>query len=566
MTNLISQPYRNFFNYSIEPVGNPVEQSFESDIIASGGVPIYASGIITLGPDLNLTNPPYIVTNNSYFLFNGQRIYFKTNPNINEMPLTGDKSTGQRLFQILSENPYLNTRYTFQQFDISPTEKGIGQTSRIAGQLPLNLTDPLFYDSNNTPITSFISILFNGIDTVTGQQNDQGSFLQIIHDPNAIGLQNTATPALPIDFIILTRSFLGFNQSGQVPIVFDVSLYQKQFHDIAPTFNSLSVFHPNSTSQYFLKYGEQQDYIKNFNGENMIRNFTHYSYTPSEEFQQYQDRFPLATTTLTPINFLTNRNGQRIEPTQQNTLSVLWHYVPFDLSEPFYNFQPTNLQISYTLTFEDGSTLSGSYPTITLALQSGEQQFDVSLSNISYTSIESTQNSLIRSITLTLNEYLPIDTPLNSRIVTNPITFYINNELRCYQNNSTEPNDIYNHKFAELTWLNSLGAYEHIFSHESLQTTIKSGNSLYEYGRLDREVFKVETITQYIFTSDQMTEVEYLNIQDILKTNQIFLHTSDIDNEPVFITQNSYEYDNQTTLHRLVLTLEFKKEENNITR
>ena len=565
MTNLINQPYRNLLEYSIEPIGNPIEQSFESDIITGGGVPINAIGVITLGPDLNLTNPTYSVTENSYFLFNGQRIYFKPNPSINEMPLTGDKSTGQRLFQILSENPYLSSRYIFQQFDISPTEKLISQGSRISGLLPLNLTDPLFYNSDNTPNLTLTSIFFNGIDTVTGQVDDWGTFLQIIHDPTAIGLQNTTPPFLPIEFIILTRSFLGFDDSGnQKPLVFDVSLYQKQFLEITPSFNS-TTFHPNATSQYFLKYGEQQNYIKNFNGENLIRNFTHISYTPSTEFQSYQDRLPSVNPTLTPINFLTNRNDQRIEPTQTLHLSVLWHYVPFDLFEPPYNFQPTNLQISYDVTFEDGSTTTGSYPT-TLALQAGEYTFDVSLFNINYTTLENTANSLIRSITLTLNEYLPIDTPLNSRAVTNPITFYLNNDLRCYQNDDSDPNNIYNHKFGELYWLNSLGGQDQLFTHESIVTSTKAANSLYEYGELDREVFKVATVTQYTFTSDWMQEHEYLAVTDLLKSNQIYFRTSLFSYTPVFITENSWEYDNQTTLHRMVVTLEFKKEENNLTR
>jgi len=63
-----------------------------------------------------------------------------------------------------------------------------------------------------------------------------------------------------------------------------------------------------------------------------------------------------------------------------------------------------------------------------------------------------------------------------------------------------------------------------------------------------------------------MQEHEYLAVTDLLKSNQIYFRTSLFSYTPVFITENSWEYDNQTTLHRTVVTLEFKKEENNLTR
>jgi hypothetical protein len=88
----------------------------------------------------------------------------------------------------------------------------------------------------------------------------------------------------------------------------------------------------------------------------------------------------------------------RVDPIQLLSISFIYHYVPFDLSEPLNNNQTTYLKVNYMGEFEDGTVFSGSYPNVTPTLKRGQYNVPISFGFINYQVLEQNQGSKINFI------------------------------------------------------------------------------------------------------------------------------------------------------------------------
>lgn len=556
-------PQLNLLNLSILPVGQTIDQDFISD---GGGSINFMGGYIILSATISGGN--YTSLDGDFLSFDGEVIEFKTNPSINDLQagVGLNRSLVSRLYWIMKRHPRLSLKYNFA-LDLTPNNERLYQSAKVSGNegKPLDNGIPTTPYFTGTIVATSISNTYvpivTDLNNYTAQKTDYRGWIELNTSTQVSGLESFYT-SNPQRTILLQRYQNGFENGIQVPMEFDASIFMKKDLDTEVDFTqSIAYINNGALSKYQLTYGDFYDTSYWISGSYLNRYWTHNSYTLTEN---QQNRLP--STGLQTIDFLTDRNEHYINPSQYNTLSFIWHYVPFDLAEPITNFQNTNLWLSYDLEFEDGTTsLNNVQPNITLATNSGQFTQDVSLYYINYQTLETT--SRIKSITFTLNEYLPIDVIANSRQVTNPITFLLNNELRCYQVDDNDPLNNNNRNQTQLYYQNSLGGFDTLFTHENTKISQKTNSETYQYSKLNVEVFKVDTTKTFSIQSDQLEEHEYKYIVNNLNNStNIYMKMKDIDQSPCYIVNSQNEYDNQTTMHKIQLIVALKVEENNLTK
>lgn len=556
-------PQQNLLGINISSIGNPILQEFISD--GSGSINFFGGYIMfsTL-----FVGGTYSANDGDTLVFDNEVFTFRTNPTLNDLQagVGLNRSNVSRLYQILKRHPRLSLKYDFS-YDFTANQERVDYIAKVSGNEGKTLdngipTVPFFTGLAATTCLSNAYVpIINNLNNYTGQEEGYRGQIEMKTTTQVSGLESLFTSASQRD-ILLQRYWAGFDNGLQVPMSFDASLFMKKDLDTQVDFTqSIAYINNGALRKYQLTYGDFYDNTYTINNQYLNRYQVHNSFNFDET---YWNRLP--STGLTTINFLGNRNNHYINPSQYNTLSQIQHYVPFDLGEPITNFQNTNLWLSYDLLFEDGTTsLNNVQPNITLASNSGQFTQDVSLYLINYQTLETT--SRIKSITFTLNEYLPIDVIGNSRQVTNPITFLLNNELRCYQVDDNDPNNINNREQTQLYYQNSHGGFDTLFTHESTQITYATSANTYQYSNLNREVFDIDQTLVFQVTSDQLEEHEQKYVVNNLPNSiKVYIKMKDFDQQPCYILNSSNEYNNQTRMTKLTFNVALKVEQNNLTK
>lgn len=558
-------PYQNLVQLSIKPIGQTVDQSFISD--GTGSINFFGGYIILSS---TLIGGTYTASEGDTFTFDNEIFLFKSIPGINDLQAGAglNRNLIQRLYQILKRHPRLSLKYNFFYTTVAGVER-IDYSATISGNIGKSLdvlgapTVPFFSGTiTATSISnSYISIVTD-LDNYLAQQDGYRGQIEVLTTDQIAGLESL-TVGNPYRSLLLQRHQLGFQNGLQIPMEFDISLFMKQELSTEVQFGLFDAYLNNGAlAKYQINYGDFYDNSNQFVDDFLNRYQVHNSYI--EDLEPYQDRLP--STGLKTILPLSNRQNHFINPSQYNTISQIQHYVPFDLSEPILNFQNTNLQIKYDLEFEDGTTLIDQVqPTITLAANSGQFTQDISLNLINYQTLEGT--SRIKSISFSVQEYLPVDLISNSRQVTESITFQLNNELRCYQVDDNDPINENNRNQTQLYYQNSYGGFDTLFTHESTLINSETASDTYQYLKLNKDVFNINTIKTFSISSDQLTEDEYKYVvSNLSNSSKIFIKMKDLDQTPCFIKSSTNTYNNQTLMHKQTGTVELKIGENNLTQ
>ena len=559
-----TSPEQNLVQLNISPIGKPNLFTFFSD---GAGSINFCGGYIYFS-----TTPiggNYSANDGDIFVFDSNIITFRDTPSINDLQagLNTARNFAERLYQILKRHAQISLKYDFE-YVLTPNQEAIYWLAKVSGNegKPLDSDNnpqvPYFTGLAQTTCTSNTYVPINiDLNNYEGQSSNYRGQVEIFTSTSISGLESLFTTTSQRS-ILLQRQQLGFDGGSQIPMEFDTNLFMRKDLDTSVDFTqTIAYLNDGALRKYQINQG---DFVGNTyvtQSSFLNRYQVHNSFNLTDN---HQNRLP--NTGLKLIDFLTDRGEHQINPSQYNTLSFIWHYVPFDLSEPLLNFQNTSLWLSYDLLFEDGTTsLNNVQPNITLAINSGQFTQDVSLYLINYQTLETT--SRIKSITFTLYEYLPTDLISNSRQVTNPITFHLNNDLRCYQVDDNDPINDNNREQTQLYYMNSLGGFDTLFTHEATKISHTTESNTYQYSYLNRDVFKINDNLTYSITSDQLDEAEWKQItNNLMNSTKVWIKMKDFDQTPCYIVNSTNDYNNQTKLTKLSLLVALKEEQNNLTK
>ena len=229
----------------------------------------------------------------------------------------------------------------------------------------------------------------------------------------------------------------------------------------------------------------------------------YYSNDLDAAFLPYWNRMILSSMDYNLIKFLTNYpTDYKIQLTQTLFLHFIYDYQRFDSGEFLGVPQDTDLIIEFDLYFEFGGSILGetmldSFTVINYNTQLG---IDVSLNRLDISNYETIAGSLLEKVVFRVMERLTGE--LIYRQVTENKSFTLDNEHRYYKNDSSEPEDVLNHNFGELIFLNALGGWDSVFSLSEVIENVQVSNELYEkirpYPNSDSVILDSKTVNDTV--------------------------------------------------------------------
>lgn len=550
--------------YEIKPQ-NPILFGFESSVTSGGAV--LCAAVISFWSALG-SGTPFTALEGQYIEINGQRIYFSDNPDWTQLTSsvfsTAENSTFE-LFNILTNDVVLKNQYNFAVIDDGG---GFYHVLMISKSYSINNNVTL---SLSGGVSSLYTFSFPGQAGVIGGDTwNWGVYLILTawYGTEKLMLNDLAAfdVVQPNSRIILEKNWQGFELDGnnnviaQNQILFDVSGFLSAFFESINPFDILTSVgftrSEKSLVRYTVEFGEYYATVKNGVARTRISEkinettFVHVGllsetenpFTIESTFEKYWER-----TGGLKIDWLTNQPSETLISVNQTVLGAfIYKYFPW-VAEPY---EDTQILLYYDITFVNGTTLIGNQDLTSLQTITYFTQYfiNLSLNRLNYQLIESLAGSLIEKI-----EWYAVEANslLIPRIVTNKISFTIDNELRDYRIKN------------ELIWLNQLGGYDSLYLNNEIIESIETESSTYQKNivykpsgikkgdTINNEVLEVQNIKNYVVNTDSLDRetFKYLG-NDLLKSKKIYL------NEKRVIL-NSSNFAESTENETFVLTLNF---------
>lgn len=551
-------------SYEIKPQ-NPNIFGFESSITSGGAV--LCTAVISFWSLLG-GGIPFNAIEGQYIEINGQRIYFADNPDWTQLTsstFSNPENSTFELFNILSNDVVLKNQYNFAVIDDGG---GFYHVLMISKSFSINNNVTLSLSSGVSSL--FIQSYPGQAGVIGGDTWGWGVYLILTA---WIGTEKLMlNDLLPFDIvqpnskIILEKNWQGFeldgnnNVIGQNQILFDVNGFLAAYFDSINPFDVLTSLgftrSEKSLVRYTVEFGEYYATFKNGVARTRISEkidkttFVHVGllsdtenpFTIKTTFEKYWERSGDAK-----IDWLTNQPSETLISVNQTVLGAfIYKYFPW-VAEPY---EDTQILLYYDITFVNGTTSIGNQDLTSLQTISYFTQYfiNLSLNRLNYQLIESLAGSLIEKIEWYLVEANSLLIP---RIVTNKISFLIDNELRDYRFKN------------ELIWLNQLGGYDSLYLNNEIIENIETNSSTYQKNlvykpsgikkgdSINNDVLEVQNIKNYVVNTDSLNRESYKYLgKDLLKSKKIYLNEKRV-------VLNSSNYSESTENESFVLTLNF---------
>lgn len=532
MPNVIQTqfPLTKYVLKSIRPCFNDILHGFNT---FQDGIQTISTGLINFSTVLG-GGLDFSAVDGDYIEINGEKIYFRDNPRFGELTPSASSSrlqATQELYRILKINPTIKNQYLISIIADSPSYSHVLLVARQKTSL-LDITLALSGAGNILLQTSPGLSTFYGGDT-----SDWSMFVELIalsdNDNRNLTNQNSISPTIPNESVMLEKFWAGLideqiDNSPEKSIIFNVSEFLKNFIKVLHPFDKgLTFFYQkDAIIRYIYIFGDKLNGNYREIDSEQFPMFAHFSQLPNSinpnsklpliapvnsyytndldaAFLPYWNRMILSSMDYNLIKFLTNYpTDYKIQLTQTLFLHFIYDYQRFDSGEFLGVPQDTDLIIEFDLYFEFGGSILGetmldSFTVINYNTQLG---IDVSLNRLDISNYETIAGSLLEKVVFRVMERLTGE--LIYRQVTENKSFTLDNEHRYYKNDSSDPEDVLNHNFGELIFLNALGGWDSVFSLSEVIENIQATNELYEkirpYPNSDSVILDSKTVNDTV--------------------------------------------------------------------
>ncbi len=527
--------------YDIKPL-NPIIYEFNSD---NSGAPAKPYSVFYFSANA-LTLPYTTAIEGDFIEVNGQKIYFRDNPNATELTVTSLSTlydSTLELFQILSENPTLKNTYDFAIVD----DGGgfyhvimISKTYTSLNEITVNLGGTItnFYHFESPGNSGF-----RGGDLI-----NWGVYVNLYTLLNEE--KRMLNDSIPIsgfiadsEKIVLQKDWQGLNPDlSEKTIDFDFSDFLSLFVESVNPFNN-SNFQAvkEAIVRYYIDYGEYYGTNqRKFPIDDFGIDFPLYAHisqlstllkpnsTVISTFAKYWNRtetlgvFPiLSQTKVSWLNLVPN--SHKIDVNQLFYGAFIYRYYRFDQTETIGTYQDTEIHLEYDLYFENGlSSVNNVLPLSTQTITYFTQYYvNLSPSRIDLITAENFVSSKIEKIVWRVVEYNPV--LAITRVLTEDLEMKLNNELRNYKVNQG----------CQIIFLNSLGCFDSVYIHNEIVRNINTNYDIYskniDYDNettdlVDNEVLIQDTNQVFRLSTDLLNREIYNYLgNELLKSKKIYL-------------------------------------------